>query len=165
MADGSVAPKERVNITYKTKTNGVNTEIELPFKLMVMANLTGGNKKAPLEEREAVSINKINFSQVLQQLGVKANFNVKNKLNAEDQELNVDINISSMKDFSPDGIVEQVPELRKLIQLREALLALKGPMGNIPEFRKAVLEVLRNEDTKTKLLLEISKENKTEADK
>ncbi|RDU62929.1 type VI secretion system contractile sheath small subunit [Helicobacter didelphidarum] len=164
MADGSVAPKERINITYKAKTNGVNAEIELPLKLMVMANLTGGSKKVPLENREVVSINKINFSQVLQQLGVKANFNVKNKLNPESEELNVDINISSMKDFSPDGIVKQVPELRKLIQLREALLALKGPMGNIPEFRKAVLEALRDENTKAKLLLEISKESEANTD-
>jgi len=159
MADGSIAPKERINITYKAKTNGQNADVELPLKLMVMANLTGGTKQIPLENRDIVSLNKVNFSQVMRQMDIKANFNVKNKLDPEAEELNVDINIKSMKDFSPDGVVEQIPELRKLIQLREALLALKGPMGNIPEFRKAVLEALRDEKTKAKLLLEISKDN------
>lgn len=41
MSDGSYAPKERINITYKAKTNGQNEDVELPLKLMVMANLKG----------------------------------------------------------------------------------------------------------------------------
>lgn len=51
MSDGSYAPKERINITYKAKTNGQNEDVELPLKLMVMANLKGKNE-TPLEERE-----------------------------------------------------------------------------------------------------------------
>ena len=41
MTKNSVAPKERINITYKTKTNNQEADVELPLKLMVMANLTG----------------------------------------------------------------------------------------------------------------------------
>lgn len=157
MSDGSVSPKERINITYKAKTNGQNTDVELPLKLMVMANLKGSNE-TPLEEREIVPINKINFDQVMQKFDISTNFSVKNTLGDEASELDIALHISSMKDFSPDNIVHQVPELKKLMQLREALMALKGPMGNIPNFRKAVLEALKDEKTKEKLLLEISKE-------
>ncbi|MCV3400449.1 type VI secretion system contractile sheath small subunit [Campylobacter lari] len=161
MSDGSSAPKERINITYKTKTNGQNAEIELPLKLMIMANLTGKNKQN-LEDREIVSINKINFNQVMQKLDIKTQFNVKNTLGGDAEELDINLKISSMKDFSPDNIVQQVPELNKLMRLREALMALKGPMGNIPNFRKAVLDALKNEKTKEQLLLEIKKENNEE---
>ncbi|QOR00547.1 type VI secretion system contractile sheath small subunit [Campylobacter sp. 2014D-0216] len=161
MSDGSSAPKERINITYKAKTNGQNAEIELPLKLMVMANLTGKNEQN-LEDREIVSINKINFNQVMQKLNIKTQFNVKNTLGGGAEELDVNLKISSMKDFSPDSIAQQVPELNKLMRLREALMALKGPMGNIPNFRKAVLEALKNEKTKEQLLLEIKKENNEE---
>ena len=73
MAENSVAPKERINITYKTKTNNQEADVELPLKLMVMANLTGHND-TPLEEREVVSINKINFDQVMQKMDIKTNF-------------------------------------------------------------------------------------------
>ncbi|MGJ9174738.1 type VI secretion system contractile sheath small subunit [Campylobacter jejuni] len=157
MSDGSYAPKERINITYKAKTNGQNEDMELPLKLMVMANLKGKNE-TPLEEREILQINKINFDQVMRKLNITTSFSVKNTLGTGAEELDVKLNITSMKDFSPDSLAKQIPELNKLLQLREALMALKGPMGNIPDFRKAVLEALKNEKTKEKLLLEIKQE-------
>lgn len=157
MSDGSHAPKERINITYKAKTNGQNEDVELPLKLMVMANLKGKNE-TPLEEREILQINKINFDQVMRKLNITTSFSVKNTLKTGAEELDVKLNIASMKDFSPDNLAKQIPELNKLLQLREALMALKGPMGNIPDFRKAVLEALKNEKTKEKLLLEIKQE-------
>ncbi|EAJ5182293.1 type VI secretion system contractile sheath small subunit [Campylobacter coli] len=157
MSDGSYAPKERINITYKAKTNGQNEDVELPLKLMIMANLKGKNE-TPLEEREILQINKINFDQVMRKLNITTSFSVKNTLGTGAEELDVKLNIASMKDFSPDSLAKQIPELNKLLQLREALMALKGPMGNIPDFRKAVLEALKNEKTKEKLLLEIKQE-------
>ena len=160
MAESSTPPKERINITYKSKTGGQTPEIELPLKLMVMANFTGGNK-VPLEERDLISINKHNFNQVMQKMQIESNFSVKNTLSKDADELNIDLKIENMQDFTPDSIAKQVPELNKLLKLREALIALKGPMGNIPDFRKAVLEALKNKDIKEKLLLEIkeSQEN------
>lgn len=161
MAESSTPPKERINITYKPKTNGQTPEVELPLKLMVMANFTGGST-IPLEEREAIAINKNTFNQVMQKMGVEAHFSVKNTLHKEADELNVNLSITNMKDFSPDNIAKQVPEINKLLKLREALIALKGPMGNIPDFRKAVLEALKDENTKQKLLLEIQNNNNQE---
>ncbi|EAI1890776.1 type VI secretion system contractile sheath small subunit, partial [Campylobacter coli] len=137
--------------------NGQNEDVELPLKLMVMANLKGKNE-TPLEEREILQINKINFDQVMRKLNITTSFSVKNTLGTGAEELDVKLNIASMKDFSPDSLAKQIPELNKLLQLREALMALKGPMGNIPDFRKAVLEALKNEKTKEKLLLEIKQE-------
>lgn len=160
MPDGSNAPKERINITYKAKTNGRESDVELPLKLMVMSNLTGKADKQPLEERETLQINKTNFNQVMQKLNISSQFSVKNTLGTGAEELDINLKITSMKDFSPDSIVKQIPELNKLMQLREALMALKGPMGNIPDFRKSVLAALKDEKIKEKLLLEIKEEVK-----
>lgn len=154
MAENSVAPKERINITYKTKTNNQEADVELPLKLMVMANLTGYND-TPVEDREVVSINKINFDQVMEKMDIKTNFAVENKLGLGSDEINVELKISNMKDFSPDNIAKQIPEINQLLELRKALVSLKGPMGNIPDFRKAVLDALKDKKTKQELLLEI----------
>ncbi len=38
--DGSVAPKERVNIVYRPATGDAQAEVELPLKLLVMGDYT-----------------------------------------------------------------------------------------------------------------------------
>ncbi len=156
MSDGSNAPKERINISYKAKTNGAAADVELPLKLMVMSNFTSDTNNIPLEEREPVSINKVNFNKVMEQMGITTNFNVKNTISPDADEMS----INSMTDFSPDNIVKQVPELQKLMALREALTALKGPMGNVPEFRKKLLAILSDAEKKEQLMLEIAKSKK-----
>ncbi len=160
MSDGSNAPKERINISYKAKTNGAADDVELPLKLMVMSNFTSDTNNIPLEEREPVSINKVNFNKVMEQMGITTNFNVKNTISPDADEMSINLNIKSMTDFSPDNIVKQVPELQKLMALREALTALKGPMGNVPEFRKKLLAILSDAEKKEQLMLEIAKSKK-----
>ena len=34
-----------------------------------------------------------------------------------------------MRDFEPGNILDQIPETQKLMQIRDALVSLKGPMG------------------------------------
>ena len=160
MSDGSNAPKERINISYKAKTNGAAADVELPLKLMVMSNFTSDTNNIPLEEREPVSINKVNFNKVMEQMGITTNFNVKSTISPDADEMSINLNIKSMTDFSPDNIVKQVPELQKLMALREALTALKGPMGNVPEFRKKLLAILSDAEKKEQLMLEIAKSKK-----
>ena len=160
MSDGSNAPKERINISYKAKTNGAAADVELPLKLMVMSNFTSDTNNIPLEEREPVSINKVNFNKVMEQMGITTNFNVKNTISPDADEMSINLNIKSMTDFSPDNIVNKVPELQKLMALREALTALKGPMGNVPEFRKKLLAILSDAEKKEQLMLEIAKSKK-----
>lgn len=162
MSDGSNAPKERINISYKAKTNGTNADVELPLKLMVMSSFTGETNSTPLEEREPVSINKVNFNKVMEQMGITTDFTVKNTISSDVDEMNIHLNIKSMADFSPDNIVKQVPELQKLMALREALTALKGPMGNVPEFRKKLLSILSDAEKKEQLMIEIAKSKENE---
>jgi len=60
-----------------------------------------------------------------------------------------------LRDFEPDSIVNQVPEIKKLIELREALVALKGPLGNLPAFRRHLQQLLDDEKSREKLLAEL----------
>ena len=81
---------------------------------------------------------------------------VPNMLSDEEGDtLEATINFASMKDFSPEQIVEQVDELKKLQDLRESLMSLKGPLGNIPAFRKAIAGAVENPEEAAKLLAEL----------
>ncbi|MBF0786269.1 type VI secretion system contractile sheath small subunit [Muribacter muris] len=98
-----------------------------------------------------------NFSSVMGEMGISLNVNVPNKLDeTTDSDLNVNLTIKSLADFSPDNIAQSVPELKKLIELREALTAVKGPLGNVPAFRAKIIELLDDEQSRAQLLKELN---------
>lgn len=157
MADkGSVAPKERVNIVYEASTGDASEEKELPLKLLMVGDYSGNKDSTPVEDRKSVNIDKDNFDDVLKAQNVNVTMGVPNKLEegAED-DLAVSLKIESMKDFTPEAVAKQVPELAALLDLREALAALKGPLGNVPAFRKKIQELVTDEDARNKLLAEL----------
>jgi type VI secretion system protein ImpB len=156
--DGSVAPRERVNIVYKPATGGASEEKELPLKLLVMGDFTLGQDDTPLENRKPLNIDKDNFNDVMKNQNINININVKNTLSGkDDEELSANLKFKTLKDFDPDAVARQVPELNKMLELREALAALKGPMGNFPAFRKKIQSIISDEATREKILGEISK--------
>jgi type VI secretion system protein ImpB len=157
--EASVAPKERVNIVYRPATGDAKEEVELPLKLMVMGDFTGRPDDRPLEKREPVNIDKDSFNDVLKAQGINLNLTVPNKLSGRpDEEMNVKLKFESIKDFEPEKVVGQVPELKRLLELREALKALKGPLANVPDFRKKIQELVKDETTRKQLLKEMGME-------
>ncbi len=156
MSDGSVAPKERVNIVYKSSLGDNTEEVELPLKLLMLGDYTGQPSDEPVEERKPVNINKDNFDEVMKSYNLTLDITVKNRLQeAADDDLAISLQFSGMKDFSPDNIANQVPELHRLLELRKALLALKGPLGNVPAFRKAIQQLLSDETAREQLMKEL----------
>jgi type VI secretion system protein ImpB len=156
--EGSVAPKERINVTFKPATGNTQEEIELPLKLMVLGDFTQRADDRKIEDRKPISIDKNSFDDVLAKQELTLTLAVPNRLHddAGDEELAVQLHIKELKDFTPAHLVEQVPELKKLMELRDALVALKGPLGNAPAFRKAIESVLSDDDARDRVLGELS---------
>jgi type VI secretion system protein ImpB len=155
--EGSVAPKERVNIVYRPATGDAKQEVELPLKLLVVGDFTLQEDSRMIEEREPVNIDKDNFNEVMKAQNLNLEVAVPDKLsNDTDKEIAVKLKFESMKDFNPEAIAQNTPELNKLLELREALSALKGPMSNRPEFRKKIQEIVKDEAAREKLLKELN---------
>lgn len=154
-SEGSVAPKERVNIVYKTDTGGAQAEKELPFKQLIVGDFTQRADSTPVEQRKAININKDNFSEVMASQKLQLDLNVPNELAPEGGEMAVSLKVSSLKDLEPEAVARQVPELSKMLELREALNALKGPLGNIPAFRKKILAIIQDEASRKAILDEL----------
>ena len=154
--DISRPPRERVNITYKANVGDGQEEVELPLKVLAIADYLGRQDERPMEDRAPVDVNKDNFNDVMKEQKLSLDVQVEDRLSGEDgAELNVGLSFESLADFSPDRIAEQVPELRHLLQLRQALTALKGPLGNIPTFRKRLQGLLDDEEGRKKLMSEL----------
>src|SRR5690606_59105 len=118
--EGSVAPKERINVTFKPATGNAQQEIELPLKLMVLGDFTQRVDERKIEDRKPISIDRNSFDEVLGKQSLSLTVAVPNRLQEDSEDdLGVALRINSMSDFNPASLVEQVPELKKLMDLRE----------------------------------------------
>ena len=157
--EGSVAPKERINIVYKPATGDAQEEVELPLKLLMMGDYLGRPDDRPVEDRKPINIDKDNFNEVMRKQNLKLDLNVRDRLSEDadaNEEMGVSLKFETLKDFEPEQLVRQVPELKQLLDLREALVALKGPLGNVPAFRKMIQQALSDEDARQRLLKELN---------
>ncbi|PHI31679.1 type VI secretion system contractile sheath small subunit [Budvicia aquatica] len=153
----SVAPKERINIKFKPATGGQVAEKELPLNMVVIGDHKGRTEETSIEDRPAISIDKNNFNDVMEKSEISLTLAVPNTLKEDaEEDLTVKLNIKNLQDFSPDNIAKQVPELQSLLELREALVALKGPLGNIKGFREQIANVLKDEKARQKILEELA---------
>jgi len=103
-------------------------------------------------------VDKDNFNQVLAEQNLSLSFGVRDRLSPDAKdgdELPVNVQIKNMRSFQPDELVQQIPELKSLLEIREALVAMKGPLGNVKEFSRKLREVLSDEGARQRLLREL----------
>ena len=153
--ESSVAPKERINISYRPATGSAKESVELPFKVLVMGEFDTSENAESVEERKLIDINDHNFDDVMSEFDLSVDFAVENKMANDGSFINVALKINQLSDFSPDSIVEQVPELQAMLELRDALKALKGPLGNSPQMRKRIQALLNDDVSREALRKEI----------
>ncbi len=164
----SEAPKERVNIVYRPATGDQKEEKELPFKTLVLGDFTLRADSTRIENRKVIDVNKNNFNDVLKEQGIKLDMTVPNRLSGDQEDkdnlMAASLNIESIKDFDPDAVAQKIPEVKKMLELRESLKALKGPLGNVPAFRKKLDELVSDEGARERLINELKLEEGADQD-
>ena len=151
----SVAPKERINIVYNSISGDAKQEVELPLKLLVTGDFTGREDDTAVEDRKVVSVDKTNLNDVMRACDLNVTFTVKDTLTDSANEIPVNLKFEEFRDFEPENVVRQIPELRKLLELRDALTTLKGPMGNVPAFRKLLQSLISDKTSREHLMEEL----------
>jgi type VI secretion system protein ImpB len=153
--EGSVAPEERINIRCETVIGNAKAERELPFKILMLGNYKGTADSEPLATRKTADINKDNFNSVLASHDLSLSLQVPDRLTDEPNATRtVNLRFNSLADFRPESIAQQVPEMRKSLEVREAIGALRGNMG-IKKFREIIERVLKNPAERQELIREL----------
>jgi type VI secretion system protein ImpB len=125
---GSKARESRVNIAISDRLRG-GAEPELPFRMLVMGDYTLKDDKRGIEERQPLDINKSNFDSVMQGFNLSLDAAVPDRVSGSG-EMAVSLNFRTLKDFRPESIARQLPETKKLLELRDAMKALRPKMGD-----------------------------------
>ncbi|VVP40813.1 hypothetical protein PS893_04841 [Pseudomonas fluorescens] len=148
MASGSFqneVPKARVNIKLDLHTGDAQKNVELPLKLMVMGDYSNGKEQRPLSDRSKVAIDKNNFDSVLAEFSPEIQLAVANTLVEGATEAVVDLSFRSMKDFEPEQVARQIPQLRALLAMRNLLRDLKSNLLDNATFRQELERILMDE--------------------
>lgn len=149
-------PKARVNIKLDLHTGGAQKKVELPLKLMVMGDYSNGKETRPLSEREKVNINKNNFNNVLADFSPSLNLTVENTLAGDRSEESVSLNFKEMKDFEPEQVARQIPQLRAMLAMRNLLRDLKSNLLDNATFRKELETILKDDNLSDDLRAELA---------
>jgi type VI secretion system protein ImpB len=149
-------PKSRISITLDLHTGGAQKKFELPLKLLVAGDFSADKAQALLTERKKIDVNKHNFDSVLSDLNPALKFGAENTLAGDGSELPVNLSFRSMKDFGPEQVARQIPELKALLAARNLLRDLKSNLLDNGTFRREFEKILRDGDLSTQLRGELS---------
>lgn len=158
MADSfqNEVPKARVNLKLDLHTGGASKKTELPLKLLVTGDFSNGQEAVPLSEREKVNVNKNNFDAVLSEYSPKINLTVKNTLVDDGSEDNISLTFQNMKDFTPEQVSRQIPQLKAMLSMRNLLRDLKANLLDNQAFRKELEKILLDSALSAELRAELS---------
>src|SRR3984957_2383751 len=153
---GRVRPP-RAQITYNVETGGAIEKKQLPFVLGVMADLSGQPEKQlpAVKDRNFVEIDRDNFDKVLAKMAPRLVLKVDNKLTNDDTKIGAELKFSTMEDFEPQNVAEQVEPLRKLIELRRKLANLRSSLYGNDKLEKMLQKILNDEEELNKLRGEV----------
>ncbi len=146
MADSfqNEVPKARINLKLALHTGGGQKKVELPLKLLTLGDFSSGKEDRPLSEREKININKNNFNSVLAEFNPEINLTVQNTLAGDGTEESIKLNFADMKDFEPEQVARQIPQLRAMLAMRNLLRDLKSNLLDNATFRKELEKILKD---------------------
>jgi type VI secretion system protein ImpB len=149
-------PKARVNIRLDLHTGGAQKKVELPLKLMVMGDYSNGREQRSLSARGKVNVNKLNFDSVLGEFNPQLSIAVANTLADDGDEANVQLDFRAMKDFEPEQVARQIPQLRAMLAMRNLLRDLKSNLLDNATFRQELERILKDDALSTSLRAELA---------
>lgn len=152
----SEIPKARVNIQLSLHTGRAQQKVELPLKLMVVGDYSNGAEERPVSEREKINVNQNNFDSVMAGYSPAVNLIIENTLAGDGSQENINLSFNEMKDFEPEQVARQIPQLKAMLAMRSLLRDLKANLLDNQTFRKELEKILLDPALSAELSSELS---------
>ena len=155
-----------MQITYDVQVGDAIEKRELPFVVGVLGDFSG-QPEQPLprmKDRKITEIDRDNFDQVLAGMTPRVATAVENKLAGDGSKMGVDLKFSSLDDFEPDKVVQQVDPLRKLVEARQRLSDLLSKADGNEKLERMLNDVLKNEGSQAQLAAALGLEGPKKGD-
>lgn len=136
----------RVQMTYDVELGDATQSKELPFVMGVVGDFGGNSdvEQKRLKDRKFVGIDRDNFDEVMKGVEPRAAYQVTNTLGDDATRFAVDLKFSSLEDFRPEAVVQQVEPLRKLLEARTKLADLRNKLAGNEKLEDVLTDVLNS---------------------
>jgi type VI secretion system protein ImpB len=152
-------PRSRINLRYRTEINGAAQMLELPFRVMVLGDLSCGtsvDREVDLDSRRLRSLDGKNLDSVMENMRLSLQFKVKNHIDSStDEALEVMLPIRNRRSFSPEQVANSIPKVRALLMLRKLLLEMQANIDNRKELRRLIQEIWSDPEALKRLQKEL----------
>ena len=159
MAITDEIPKSRLTLTYRTNVSGEPEDVALPFRVLVMGDLSGGtstDRTVDLDQRKIRGLDGKNLNNVMRDMNMSVKVTVPNRIDPnKSEELSIELPVTSMKSFSPAEIAKNVPKIKALTLLKKLLLEVQANLDNRKEFRRLIRALSQDKNAVASLLAEL----------
>lgn len=160
MAITDEIPKSRLTLTYRTNVTGQPADMVLPFRLLIMGDLSSGTSKdrgVDLDLRNIRQLDGKNLNSLMADMKMSVKVSVPNRIDPDKSDvINVSLPIEGMKSFTPVEIAEHVPKIKALQLLRKLLLEVQNNIDNKKEFRILLRKLAESPDAAGALRAELA---------
>jgi type VI secretion system protein ImpB len=155
--DGKTA-HSRVNIVYSSK-EGDKSDVELPFKVLVMGDFTRAEDETALNERESIPITADNLDAVMRALSPRIEISVRDILRGgKDSRFPLRLRFESLEDFTPKRLVEGIAPLQEAMALRRRLFEARKALSEKPALAAELKELFAKDGARAAILEGLEKE-------
>jgi type VI secretion system protein ImpB len=140
-------PQSRLMINYETKVDGVRKKKDLPYKVLIVADLSNGasiDAKKDLADREVRNTTN-GVDRTLSDMNISLDLEVPNFVSKDAGNISVCYKLNGMKDFKPNAVAEKVPEIKALMELKEILTSFSKDIDNNRNLKKVIDAVFSDE--------------------
>ena len=148
-------PPARVNLFLEVPDGDNDEKVELPFRTLVLGDFTGKPDDTPLEDREVVDINADNFESVMSSMDLELDMIVPDKIGSGEDDVRVNLKIDSMNSFRPEEVAKQVPEIDRLVAVRNLLQDLRNRVVSMSSFRRQLEAIITDPEQLDRLVAEL----------
>ena len=129
------------------RTERARAAVELPLRLLLVSDLTPSDPVADWSGPSRVaSVDSNNFDVLMQQLAPRMSLEVPNRISDSPALLDVDLTFNNLRDFGPEHVVQQVPALAHLFEIRTLVSRVKRGEIGLDDFRERIQEIGVDED-------------------
>ena len=131
----------RVNIVLENGNRHAQEKKELPMRLLVLADFLQIAQAQSLSEQERITVTLASLQALMQYLKPSLSLSL---VDDKHEAQAVELSFESLKDFEPESLIRQVPDLRRLAAMQSLLRELRANLINNHQFKQRLQSLFAN---------------------